>query len=274
MIQNDVDPTEHGHIATVNGIEMFFVDHGNGHPLVLLYGGAGTALGDWNPHILAFSHKFRVVAPDCRDQGRTNNPLGEWRYDLMADDVAALVMELGLQKPSICGWSDGGQIALELAMRYPDLASAYIVGAVMKDSSISYLQSLRDWGFEGPGEVNIDQVQRITPEYAEVLRESHSPQGSEYWKELITGISIMWLTPLSYTDEDFRRISETMLIVIGDRDQLVPVEDAVAMYRLVPNCELAVVPDADQSLPRTKIGTFADIVMDFLNRNSAQTVPA
>lgn len=165
MTKIDVGPTEHGHFATVNGIEMYFVDHGEGDLLVMLHGGTGTALSNWNPYLPTLSQKFRVIAPDLRGRGRTNNPLGEWSYDLMADDIAALIMDVGLQKPSICGWSDGGQIALELTMRYPGLASAYIVGAVSKDFSDSYLQSLRDWGFEGPGEVNIDQIQRVTPEY-------------------------------------------------------------------------------------------------------------
>lgn len=274
MTKLDADPTEHGHFATVNGIEMFFIDLGEGDPLVMLHGGTGTALSHWSPYLPTLSQRFRVIAPDCRGHGRTNNPPGEWSYGLMADDIAALIKDLGLQQPSICGWSDGGQIALELAMRYPGLASVYIAGAVSKDSSDSYLQMLQDWGFEGPGEVNLDQIQRATPEYIEMLREAHSPQGSEYWKELLTGISTMWLTPLNYTDEDFRKISATMLILIGDRDQFIAVEDAVAMYRLIPNAELAVVPDADHSLPRTRIDTFSDTVMEFLTRNSARTVPA
>jgi pimeloyl-ACP methyl ester carboxylesterase len=274
MMKMDIDPTEHGHFATVNDIEMYYVDHGEGDPLVMLHGGTGTALSNWNPYIPTLSQKFRVIAPDCRGHGRTNNPLGEWSYHLMADDIAALVMDLGLQKPSICGWSDGGQIALELAMRYPGLARAYIVGAVWKVFSASYLQSLRDWGFEGPGEVNTDQIQRATPEYVEVLREIHSPLGSEYWKQLINGISTMWLTPLNYADEDFRKISTTVLILIRDRDQFIPVEDAVAMYRLIPNSELAVVPNADHSLSLTRIDMFAAIVMEFLTRANSSTVSA
>ena len=84
----------------------------------------------------------------------------------------------------------------------------------------------------------------------------------------------MWFTPLNYTDEDFRKISAAMLILIGDRDQLIPIEDVVAMYRLIPNAELAVVPNADHSMPRTNVDMFTDTVMDFLNRNSARTVLA
>jgi pimeloyl-ACP methyl ester carboxylesterase len=272
MTKIEFDPSEHGRFVTVNGIEMYFVDHGEGDPLVMLHGGTGTALSNWTPYIPTFSQKFRVIAPDLRGHGKTNNPQGEWRYDLMADDIAALITDLDLKNPSICGWSDGGEIALELAMRYPGLASAYIVGAVMIKYSDSYLQSIKGWGFEGPGEVNFDQIQSATPEYVEMIQEAHSPQGSEYWKELLTGISTMWFTPFNYTDEDFRKISATMLIMIGDRDQFIPVEHAVEMYRLIPNAELAVVPNGDHALPRTKVDLFADTVMEFLSRNSAGTV--
>jgi pimeloyl-ACP methyl ester carboxylesterase len=138
----------------------------------------------------------------------------------------------------------------------------------MQDFSDVYLNMLREWGFAGPGEVDIDQMQKATPEHIEHWRSLHSPQGAEYWRELLTGISTMWLTPLNYTAEDFRKISATMLILIGDRDQFISVEDAVAMYRLIPNAELAVVPNSDHSMPRTKVDMFADTVLEFLKRHN------
>ena len=121
----------------------------------------------------------------------------------------------------------------------------------------------------GPGEVNFDQIQRATPEYVEMLRDLHSPQGAEYWKDLLTGISTMWFTPLNYTDQDFRKISAAMLILIGDRDQFIPVEDAFAIYRLIPNAELAIVPNADHSFLRISVKVFADTVLEFLKRHNS-----
>lgn len=274
MGEMGLDPSQAGRYTNVNGIEMYYQDHGEGEELVLLHGGLGTSLAHWKPYLPAFSKEYRVIAPDCRGHGRTNNPTDEWSYGLMADDIAALISVLGLQRPSICGWSDGGQIALELAMRYPGLARAYIFGAVGKDFSDVYLQTLKGWGFEGPGTVNISQMEKASPEYVEIIRELHSSQGAEYWEKLLNGISKMWLTPLNYTNEDFLQILEPVLIVIGDRDQFIPVEDAVAMYRLISNGELSIVPDADHSLPRTKVDIFADIVMEFLNRNRPETISA
>ena len=60
-----------------------------------------------------------------------------------------------------------------------------------------------------------------------------------------------------------------MLILIGDRDQFIPVEDAFAMYRLIPNAELAVVPNADHSFPRTSVDMFTGTVLEFLKRHNS-----
>jgi pimeloyl-ACP methyl ester carboxylesterase len=122
--------------------------------------------------------------------------------------------------------------------------------------------------------VNFNQFENAMPEFAELLRGIHSPQGAEYWKELLTGISKMWLTPLSYTNDDFINNLESTLIIIGDRDQLIPVEDAVIMYRLIPNAELAIVPNADHSLSLTKVKEFSDIALEFLRRHTTENLPS
>jgi pimeloyl-ACP methyl ester carboxylesterase len=188
----------------------------------------------------------------------------------MADDIAALIEALDLETPFVCGWSDGGQVTLELAMRYPGLGCAYIAGAVWKEFTEVYIQSLKGFGMERPGEVDIAQFQQAMPEYAELIRDIHAPQGADYWIDLLKGSSHLWQTPLNYTDEDFKKIQEPILIVIGDRDQFIPVEDAVAMYRLIPNGELAVLPGADHSLSRTKVKEFSGVILEYLNRQALE----
>src|SRR5215204_7455738 len=78
------------------------------------------------PHLV---DGFRLITPDSRGHGRSTNPVGELFYTLIADDVAALIAALELTRPVVGGYSDGGQVALELAARHPDAASALIVGA-------------------------------------------------------------------------------------------------------------------------------------------------
>lgn len=272
MTKIDTGPSQQGNFVLVNGIEMYYEDHGEGHPILLLHGGTGTASLNWEAYFPIFSQDFRVIAPDSRGHGRTNNPSGEWSYQLMADDIEALIKALDLQKPYICGWSDGGQIGLDLAIRYPGLASAYIVGGVSKDNPDENLQSLREIGFIGPGEVNINQFEKTEPEWAEILRVDHSTQGAEYWKELLTGISSLWMTPFNYTD-DLGRILDPTLIIHGDRDQFSPLEEVLEVYRLIPNAELAVVPNADHSLSRTRVKEFSEITLDFIMKHTSSNLP-
>ena len=110
-----------------NGLRVYYEVHGEGEPLLLIHGGTATSQS-WASHFPAFTEHFQVFAPDSRGHGRTDNPTGELDYRLMADDVAALVSALGLRRPFVLGYSDGGQIALELGMRYPELARALVLG--------------------------------------------------------------------------------------------------------------------------------------------------
>jgi pimeloyl-ACP methyl ester carboxylesterase len=76
-----------------------------------------------------------VFTPDSRGHGRTDNPSGEISYRVLADDIAALVRALDLHKPMIAGYSDGGQVALEIGLRYPDLPRCLIVGGASASMS-------------------------------------------------------------------------------------------------------------------------------------------
>jgi pimeloyl-ACP methyl ester carboxylesterase len=268
MTKMESDNPKDGNLISVNDIEMYYEDHGAGPALLLLHGGTGSSKG-WEGYFDTFFEGYRIIAPDLRGHGRTNNPSGEWNYSIMADDIASFIKELDLQKPYICGWSDGGQIGLELAIRYPGLASAYIVGGVSKENPNENLQPLREIGFVGPGEVNINQYEIARPEWVKILRAIHSPQGAEYWKELLTGISRLWMTPFNYSNDDLAKIIESTLIIIGDRDHHIPVETAVALYRMIPNSDLAVLPNADHYITRTHVKEFSNLVLDFINRHSS-----
>lgn len=261
-----------GKYISINDIEMHYKDQGVGQVLLLLHGGT-VSLHQWDAYFDIFSKSYRVIAPDSRGHGRTNNPSDEWNYPLMADDIAAFIEKVGLHKPHICGWSDGGQIGLDLAIRYPDLASTYIIGGAWKDISESNFESMKKMGYIGPGNVNFNQLEKVRPEYVELIRELHSSQGADYWKELLIGISRLWLTPFKYTDEDLINIQVPILFVMGARDNAIPVESAVNMFRLVPNADLAIVPNADHYLTRTNINEFSELVMAFLIRYDRENLP-
>src|SRR5688500_574313 len=110
-----------------NGLRIYYEVHGEGEPLLLIHGGTATSQA-WASHLPAFTEHFWVFAPDSCGHGRTDNPTGKLDYRVMADDVAALGDALGLQRPLVLGYSDGGQISLELGIRFPGLARALVLG--------------------------------------------------------------------------------------------------------------------------------------------------
>ena len=251
-----------------NGINIHYEEFGEGVPLILLHGGSGT-LEEWKPMIPSFEPHFHVYAPDSRAHGKTDNPTGKLSYRMMADDVAAFIKTLDIPRPLVCGYSDGGQIALELAMRYPGLTRALVVGAAWYRFSDAYVSALKSWGFERPGEYDFEWVQEKFPQFVDDWKAHHHPRDPEYWKSLLLQISEMWLTPLDYSKSDFEQIAEPVLVLIGDRDGMVPLDDAIQMYQMIPNAELAVLPNADHMGVISNPEPFIRVLLEFFKRNSA-----
>ena len=116
----------------MNGAALYYEEHGDGAPLILIHGGLSSS-SQWEPVVPELADGFRVITPDSRGHGRSTNPSGELSYALIADDIAALIAALGLRRPVVGGWSDGGQVTLELGARHPGAAGALIVGAAYPD---------------------------------------------------------------------------------------------------------------------------------------------
>jgi pimeloyl-ACP methyl ester carboxylesterase len=249
-----------------NGINIHYEEFGSGAPLIVLHGGSGT-LEEWRPMIPSFEPHFHVYALDSRAHGKTNNPTGKLSYRMMADDVAAFIKALDIPRPLVCGYSDGGQIALELAMRHPGLTRALVVGAAWYKFSDAYVNALKSWGFERPGEYDFDWVQENFPHFVEDWKTHHRQNDDpEYWKSLLLQISELWLTPLNYTEADFKQITDPVLILIGDRDGMIPLDDAIEMYQMIPKAELAVLPNMDHLGVIMNPETFIHIILEFLTR--------
>ena len=108
-----------GTYAEVNGVRLYYETHGSGKPMVLLHGGLGS--GEmFGPVIDALAANHRVVAPDLQGHGRTADIDRPIDIRLMADDIAALIDHLGLEKPDVVGYSLGGGVAFFTAVKYPE----------------------------------------------------------------------------------------------------------------------------------------------------------
>jgi pimeloyl-ACP methyl ester carboxylesterase len=247
-----------------NGLRMFYRECGMGAPLILLH--SGTAASDeWGSLIPFFGRYFHVLAPDCRGHGNTENPDGRLSYRLMAEDTLAFSRAVDLERPVVCGWSDGGHIALEMGIRYHDAVQALVVGAAGYRLSVESLAEYREIGFEGAGQVNFAKIEQEMPEAVKYWQATH---GKEQWKTLLIQLSQLWFTPLEYKARNVRGIEAPVLLVAGDRDHTFSVEDALDMYTHLCQGELAILPNADHALRETHTDLFGQIVLDYLLRHS------
>src|SRR6185369_12743635 len=116
-----------GHWATVNNHRLYYETMGTGRPLVLLHGGGNTIHGSFDKQIAEFSKTHTIIAPEQIGHGHTPDIDGPLTYAAMAEDTAALLEQLKVRDADVVGWSDGGNIALILAVRHPDLVRRVVV---------------------------------------------------------------------------------------------------------------------------------------------------
>lgn len=250
---------------SANGLNIRYEEYGTGHPLLLLHGGTAN-LESWQAQIPLFAQHFRVITPDTRGHGKTENPTGTLSYRVLADDMAAFIEALNLQKPLVFGYSDGGQIALEMGVCYPNLAGALVLGGTVYKFGEAYFNFLKGMGFEKPGAVDVPMMEQSDPGWVEYLKTAHPrPNNPDYWQALLKQISTLWWTPPVYSADDLRKIASPTLILVGDRDEGIEFGQTLEMYQQIPDAELAVMPNADHGSTISDLSM--PIVLDFLMRH-------
>lgn len=249
----------------VNGARLYCERFGHGEPLVLLHGGLGTGR-DWEHLIPSLAQDFHVVTVDVRGHGLSSGSSDSLSYPQIADDIASAIKSLGLEHPYVAGWSDGGQHVLQLGLRYPKLARALIVGAADYRSSAESREWVREFfGMTDDGHVDLAVLDRMLGESAPRYHAKH-PGGDEQWRSLARMTARLWLDYEGLSDEEYGRIETPALVVVGDRDEDVTVEDAVSMYRAIPGAELAVCPGANHFIPWRRPEWLVATIREFLDR--------
>ena len=252
--------------VTLDGMRMYYEEHGTpaGPPLVLLHGFTGT--GEfWSNQLAALGTHYRLLVPDLRMHGRTENSAGSEAINArqFARDVIDFCHTLEVDRAAFCGASFGAILLLSLSLEAPELAAACILtgGTYYFDDGIrSYLQQ------ETPD--NIDEGRRAFLQQA-----PHSAQGSDHWRSVIEAHAALGFHAHV---EDFpeaerlRDIAVPMLVVHGDRDSAHPVKDALTLYELLANGELCVLPHTDHFTPMERPDWFNAVTLDFLDRRYAR----
>jgi pimeloyl-ACP methyl ester carboxylesterase len=166
-----------GTYVEASELRVYYEVYGKGEPLLLSHGGTTTSQF-WASHLPTFTERFRVFASDSRGHSKTDTPTGDLGYRAMADDAAALIKALGLRRSLVLGYSVGGQIALELGMRYPGMAGALVLDGTQFRCSEAYLEAVRALlGIVDGEKVDTGKLEREQPDWVAYLREA---QGDVY----------------------------------------------------------------------------------------------
>lgn len=138
-----------GKYVNVNNLNMYYELHGTGRPLILLHGGVGAS-EMFGPILPDLAENRQVIAVHLQAHGRTADIDRPLSFELMADDIAALVKHLGSEKADIMGYSLGAGVAMQTAIRHPDLVRKLVVVSAPVKRDGWYPEVLEDMAQMGP----------------------------------------------------------------------------------------------------------------------------
>jgi pimeloyl-ACP methyl ester carboxylesterase len=233
-----------GHTFMHDGVKLYYEVYGVGEPLLLIHGNGGS-IADMRHQIAHFRRRYRVIAMDSRDQGRSSDSPDTLTYEKMADDLAALLDHLKVGPANVVGWSDGGIEALLLGIRHPGRVKKLVSMAANLDPSDRALRS----------DV-LDLIKNMMAAVPPAAR--NTPAGRRELK--VTG---MMLEQPNIPLAALERITAPTLILAGDHDVIVD-EHTLDIYHHIPNSQLAIFPNALHTIPVDDPATFNAVVDRFL----------
>jgi len=244
--------------APVNGVSLYYEVHGQPRPgavpLVLLHGGGSTIETSFGKLLPLLSKDRQVIAFEQQGHGHTADVRDRpFSFRQSADDAAALLRHLQLEKADFFGYSNGGHIALEIALHHPGVVRALVLQSMM------YSREGCDPAFwAGFKDAKLaDMPRELQDAYLETA--AHPEELPVFFRKSVERMRGFE----GWTDEQIRSIKAPALIVLGDRD-IVLVDHAARMQRLLPDAQLAVVPGADHMTIVSRADEVAALVQRFL----------
>lgn len=251
--------------ASVNGLNMYYEIHGSGAPLVLIHGAGSTIQTSFGRVLHSFAKERQVIAVELQGHGHTPDTNRPWTFEQEADDVAALLKYLKIERADFFGFSNGGNTSMQIAIRYPNLMRKLVLGSTFFKRDGLYLNF---WESLNRSTLS-DMPQQLKDAYTKVAPDPG-------------GLSKMYEKDkkrmLEFEDwkvEDIHSINASTLIIIGDEDVVRP-EHAVEMFRLFPHARLSILPGAHgayigevaSGMKHSKISDLAiSIIEEFLNES-------
>jgi len=247
--------------APVNGLKMYYEIHGSDiggrPPLGLLHGGGPTLRTSVGKILPALAKDRQVIAIEQQGHGHTADVDRPFSFEQSADDTVALLRYLKIEKADFMGYSNGGHIALEIALRHPDLVRKLIFESIMfnrEGSDPAFWESFKHAKLE-------DMPTELREAYIKV-----APRPEELPVFFAKSVERM-RNFKGWTVEEIRSVKAPVLVIMGDRDVASP-EHAAQMYRLLPNAQLAIVPNTDHLRMVKRSDWVVPMIREFLDKDN------
>jgi pimeloyl-ACP methyl ester carboxylesterase len=220
-----------GDYATVNGLRMYYEVRGSGKPLVLLHGGGSTIETTFGRILSDLAGSHRVIAVELQAHGHTrdiNRPLS---FEQDADDVAALLSQLHIEKADFLGFSNGGTTCLQIAIRHPKLVNKLVLA-----SALYKRDGTQPGFFDGFKNATLNMMPKPLAEA--YLKANPDPKGLQamFDRDVARMASFK-----DISDSKIKEIQASALVVNGDAE-VIRVEHALELSRTLPHAKLAILP--------------------------------
>ncbi len=245
--------------APVNGLKLYYEIHGEAKPsqppLILLHGGGDTIQTSFGALLPELAHDRQVIAFEQQGFGHTADiPDRPFTFEQSAEDTAALLQYLHIPQADLLGFSNGATIALEVAIRHPKLVHKLVLISGLYSRAGAPQQF---WaGFPKAKLSDMPQVLRD----AYVATSPHPEMLQSFFDKCVARMRNFQDIP----DPSIRLITAPSFIIVGDRDVVLP-EHAVALSRLLPQSQLAILPNTDHMHVTKRTGWLAPAINDFLD---------
>ena len=259
----------------VNDIQIYYELHGpENADVIVLSNGIFMSTASWGYQVAEFKKHFRVLVYDCRGMWQSDHPAGPYSMEQHADDLAALLAALGIEKAHIGGISYGGEISMVFALKYPQHTRSLIISSsvsqidpmlqVMGKSWMSALHNNdADTLFEVTFPANFSEPWiAANPGVQEPSRRKYHEMDLKAAEELMLAFS-----KVDFTSE-LKKITAPTLVLVGELDILKTRKYAEIITREIHGAELVVIPHGGHAICMEKPGEFNDVVLGFVLKHS------
>ncbi len=250
--------------APVNGLSMYYEIHGSDvegrPPLVLLHGGGSTISTSFGKLLPDLSKDRRIIAIEQQGHGHTADIDRPFSFTQSADDTIALLRYLHVEKADFFGYSNGGHIAIEIALRHPEFVRKLVIESAMfsrDGSNPAFWESFHHAKLE-------DMPSELREAYLKT-----APRSGDLPSFFAKSVERM-LDFKGWSPEEIHSISALALVIIGDHDIVRP-EHAVLMFHLLPNAELAILPNTNHMTIVNRADWIVSMVGTFLSAPMPRT---